>query len=80
MTGIINGAFERAGAVDELSLAVALIIAGKASMALCIGADIADFELVKAVNVNGNLVLNYKRQMIACLNNVYIQYRRKNGN
>ena len=59
---IINGAFERAGAVDELSLVVAHTVAGKDSKPLFTDADMADFELVKAVNENGNLVLNYKRK------------------
>jgi len=59
---IINGAFERAGAVDELSLVVAPTVAGKDSKPLFMDADIANFELVKAKNGNGNLVLNYKRK------------------
>ena len=58
---IINGAFERAGVVDELSLVVAPVIAGKDSKPLFMDSDIASFELVKAENENGNLVLNYKR-------------------
>jgi len=59
---IINGAFERAGAVDELSLVVAPVIAGKDSKPLFMDADITDFVLVKAENENGNLVLRYKRK------------------
>ena len=58
---IINGAFERAGAVDELSLVVAPVIAGNDSKPLFMDSDIASFELVGAENENGNLVLNYKR-------------------
>ena len=58
---IINGAFERAGVVDELSLVVAPVIAGKDSKPLFMDSDIASFELVKAENENGNLVLNYKK-------------------
>lgn len=58
---IINGAFERAEAVDELSLVVAPTIAGKDSKPLFMDADITHFELVKCNNENGNLVLNYKR-------------------
>ena len=58
---IINGAFERAGVVDELSLVVAPVIAGKDSKPLFMDSDIASFELVKADNENGNLVLNYKK-------------------
>ena len=58
---IINGAFGRAGAVDELSLVVAPTVAGKDSKPLFADAELANFELVKAENENGNLVLNYKR-------------------
>ncbi len=59
---ILNGAFERGEAVDELSLVVAPVIAGKDSKPLFMDADIASFELVKAENENGNLVLNYRRK------------------
>lgn len=59
---IINGAFERAGAIDELSLVVAPIIAGKDSKPLFMDSNILNFELIKADNKNGNLVLNYKRK------------------
>jgi len=59
---ILDGAFERAGAVDELSLVVAPVIAGKDSKPLFMDSDIANFELVKAKDENGNLVLNYKRK------------------
>lgn len=59
---VINGAFERAGAVDELSLVVAPVIAGKDSKPLFAESDIADFALVKVENERGNLVLNYKRR------------------
>jgi hypothetical protein len=59
---IINGAFERAGVVDELSLVVAPVIAGWDSKPLFMDSDIANFKLVRAENENGNLVLNYKRK------------------
>ncbi len=59
---IINGAFQRAGAVDELSLVVAPTVAGKGSKPLFMDSDLMSFELVKAENENGNLVLNYKRK------------------
>ena len=58
---IINGAFERAGVVDELSLVVAPVIAGWDSKPLFMDSDIANFKLVRAENENGNLVLNYKK-------------------
>ena len=59
---IINGAFERAGVVDELSLVVAPTVADKDSKPLFMGSDISNFKLVKSENENGNLVLNYKRK------------------
>ena len=59
---ILDGAFERAGVVDELSLVVAPTVAGKDSKPLFMDADLADFTLVKAETDNGNLVLNYKRK------------------
>lgn len=59
---IINGAFEIVGVVDELSLVIAPMIAGKDSKPLFMESDITSFELVKVKNENGNLVLNYKRK------------------
>ncbi len=59
---ILNGAFERARAVDELSLVVAPTVAGKDSKPLFMDVDIANFELVKAENESGNLILNYRRK------------------
>lgn len=58
---IINGAFERAMAIDELSLVVAPVIAGKDSKPLFTNASPSSFTLVKAENENGNLVLSYKK-------------------
>ena len=60
---IINGAFERAGAVDELSLVTAPVVAGASGKPLFMDADLMNFELTKAENENGNLVLNYKRKL-----------------
>ena len=59
---IINGAFERAGVVDELSLVVAPMIADKDSKPLFMDSDIENFKLVRAENERGNLILNYKRK------------------
>ena len=42
----VNGSFERAKAVDELSLAVAPVIAGKEGKALFENGDMMDFELI----------------------------------
>jgi riboflavin biosynthesis pyrimidine reductase len=58
---ILNGAFLRAGAVDELSLVVAPVIAGKDSKPLFTDADITDFSLMQTENENGTLILRYRR-------------------
>ncbi len=59
---IINGAFQRAGAVDELSLVVSPVIADKDAKPLFMDAEMADFVLTASDNENGNLVLNYKKK------------------
>ncbi len=59
---IINGSFQRADAIDELSLVVAPIIADKDDKPLFMDSTISNFELIKSENINGNLVLNYKRK------------------
>lgn len=59
---IINGAFERADAVDELSLVVAPTVAGEDSRSLFADPDLASFALVSVRDENGVLVLNYKRR------------------
>lgn len=60
---IINGAFERAGAVDELSLVVAPLIAGNDGKPLFMDSVPMSFKLVKEGNENGNLILKYKREI-----------------
>lgn len=59
---IINGAFQRAGAIDELSLVTAPIVAGENSKTLFTDSVISDFELVKSEMQNGTLILNYKKK------------------
>lgn len=59
---IINGAFQRVGAVDELSLVVAPTVAGEDSKPLFTNSRISDFILADAVNKNDVLILNYKRK------------------
>ncbi len=59
---IINGFFQRADAIDELSLVVAPVVADKDDKPLFDDGKTSDFELVKAEFVNGNAVLNYKRK------------------
>jgi hypothetical protein len=59
---IINGSFQRADVIDELSLVVAPIIADKNDKPLFMDSITQYFELTKTENINGNLVLNYKRK------------------
>ncbi|MBQ5320205.1 MAG: dihydrofolate reductase family protein [Oscillospiraceae bacterium] len=59
---IINGAFQRADAIDELSLVVAPVVADKGDKPLFMDSMFSDFELVSAENINGNMVLDYKRK------------------
>ncbi len=58
---IINGFFQRADVIDELSLVTAPIVADKNDKPLFMNSTISNYELVKSENTNGNLVLNYKR-------------------
>lgn len=58
---ILNGAFKRADAVDELSLVVAPVIADKDAKPLFMDAATANFTLTTTESENGNLVLRYKR-------------------
>jgi len=59
---VINGAFERAVAVDELSIVVAPVIAGKDAKPLFTDATLASFVLAECKDENGVLILNYKRK------------------
>ena len=59
---IINGSFQRADAIDELSLVVAPIVADKNDKPLFMDSTIKNFGLTKSQNINGNLVLSYKRK------------------
>ncbi len=59
---IINGAFQRADVIDELSLVVAPIIADKNDKPLFMNSTISNFELAKSETQNGSLILNYKRK------------------
>ncbi len=58
---IINGSFQRADVIDELSLVVAPIVADKDDKPLFMDSTILNFKLNKAETISGNLVLNYKR-------------------
>ena len=59
---IINGAFQRANAINELSLVVAPIVADKDDKPLFMDSTVQAFELVKTENKDDVLVLNYKRK------------------
>lgn len=58
---IINGAFQRSGVIDELSLVVAPVIAEKEDKPLFWNSVLENYRLVKADNINGVLHLQYKR-------------------
>lgn len=59
---VINGYFQRADVIDEISLVVAPVIAEKDDKPLFSDSVISDFELIKAEAINGNTVLNYKKK------------------
>lgn len=58
---IINGAFERAKIIDELSLVVAPTVADKDDKPLFMNSTAEGFEFIKADSKDGVLILNYKR-------------------
>lgn len=59
---ILNGAFERVGAVDEISLVVAPAVADRDDKPLFMNSDLAHFELIKAEKENESLILNYRKK------------------
>ena len=59
---ILNGSFQRADAIDELSLVVAPIVADGQDKPLFMNSTISNYELTKSENINGNLILNYKKK------------------
>lgn len=59
---IINGSFQRADAIDELSLVTAPVVASSDGRPLFTDSIISDFELTESECINGCLVLNYKRK------------------
>ena len=58
---IINGYFQRADVIDELSLVVAPVTGEKDDKPLFMDSVISEYELIKAENINGNAVLNYRK-------------------
>ena len=55
---ILNGAFQRAGVIDELSLVVDPVIGGKGKT-LCMDSQVEEYRLVELKNHHGILWLNY---------------------
>lgn len=58
---IINGAFQRADVIDELSLVVAPITADKDDKPLFMDSTVQEFELTNSYTKDGVLVMNYKK-------------------
>jgi len=60
---IVNGYFERAGVIDELSLVVAPIVADAEDKPLFMASSVSDFELKEIKQYNSSVIwLNYKRK------------------
>ena len=57
---ILNGAFQRAGVIDELSLVVDPAIGGEGKT-LCMDSRVEEYRLADMKNHNGILWLNYKK-------------------
>ena len=58
---ILNGAFQRSGVIDELSLVVDPVIGGKEGKPLCMDSTIEEYRLAALENHDGILWLNYKK-------------------
>ncbi len=58
---VINGFFQRANVIDELSLVIAPVIAEKGDKPLFESSVFSTFKVVKAEVINGNTVINYKK-------------------
>jgi riboflavin biosynthesis pyrimidine reductase len=57
---IINGAFQRAGVIDELSLVVDPVVGAANDKPLFTQASLENYKLVDTKNYDGILWLNYK--------------------
>ena len=58
---IINGYFQRADVIDELSLVVAPVTGEKNDKPLFDDGIVSGYELIKTENICGNVILNYKK-------------------
>lgn len=59
---VINGYFQRADVIDELSLVTAPLTAEKDDKPLFAESSFSEFRLISAETINGNAVLKYKRK------------------
>lgn len=59
---ILNGAFQRAGVIDELSLVVAPTVANAEDKPLFMGAILENYTLTDSQRQNGVIWLNYRRK------------------
>lgn len=59
---ILNGAFQRADVIDELSLVIAPIVADNNDNPLFTNSTSTNFQLTKSETKNGVVILNYKRK------------------
>lgn len=59
---IINGSFQRADVIDELSLVVSPLVADKDDKPLFTDSTLSNYELVNTDAKDGCVVLNYKRK------------------
>lgn len=57
---ILNGAFQRAGVIDELSLVVDPVIGGEGKP-LCMDSQVEEYHLAELKNNDGILWLNYRK-------------------
>ncbi len=59
---ITNGAFQRAGIIDELSLVIDSAVGGSDDKPLFMDSSLEDYKLYEFKNYDGILYLNYKKQ------------------
>ena len=58
---ILDGAFQRAGVVDELSLVVDPVVGGSTDKPLFMSSVVEEYRLAEVKNHDGILWLNYKK-------------------
>lgn len=60
---VVNGFFQRADVIDELSLVTAPVVAEKDDKPLFTESSFSKFRLISAETINGNAILKYKRKI-----------------